>query len=75
MPKDKTPEDLGIFHGRRVTGDDFWKLKIKDDDELKTRYCEYQSEIAVNEKVDLLREHVRCADDGLALCPVQGDPH
>ena len=51
MPKDKTPEDLGIFHGRRVTGDDFWKLKIKDDDELKTRYCEYQSEIAVNDKV------------------------
>ncbi|WP_193070242.1 CDP-glycerol glycerophosphotransferase family protein [Brevibacterium aurantiacum] len=51
MSIDKTAEELGILHGRRVTGGDFWKLKIKDEDELKTRYCEYQSDVEVNDKV------------------------
>lgn len=51
MSRHKTAEELGLLDGRQLSGDDFWKLKIKDEDELKTRYCEYQSDVEVNDRV------------------------
>lgn len=51
MSRHKTAEELALLDGRQLSGDDFWKLKIKDEDELKTRYCEYQSDVEINDRV------------------------
>lgn len=51
MPTRDTTDESDLFTGRQVTGDEFWTLKIKEDDELKTRYCEYQNTVPINDRV------------------------
>lgn len=41
----------GLLHHRRTTGDEFWKKKLRDAEELKTRQAEYNEAVPTNTKV------------------------
>lgn len=41
----------GLLRHRRTTGDEFWKKKLRDAEELKTRQAEYNEAVPTNAKV------------------------
>lgn len=52
VPSHKTGEaPKGLLRHRRTTGHDFWKKKLRDAEDLKTRQAEYNEAVPTNPKV------------------------